>query len=157
MRRDGIGNVALLKGEAQFLLRQLFAEHSLSTITVNFPDPWPKGRHEENRLLRQEFFELAASRLTQGGSVLLATDHPGYLEFAREQALASGLFGLGTAEPPAAVFETKYALKWKTMGIPLHYQPFLRNSRPAGQYPHLERPHEMPHSLLKGPLPLETD
>src|SRR5690554_6797438 len=114
MQRDAVSNVALVKGEAQFLLRQLFAEHSLSTITVNFPDPWPKGRHEENRLLRQEFFELAASRLVPHGSILLATDHPGYLEFAREQALASDLYGLGAAEPPAAVFETKYALKWKT-------------------------------------------
>src|SRR5690554_4797865 len=114
MRRERVSNVALLKGEAQFLLRQLFSPGSLSTITVNFPDPWPKGRHEENRLLRRAFFELAASRLVPHGSILLATDHPGYLEFAREQALASDLYGLGAAEPPAAVFETKYALKWKT-------------------------------------------
>src|SRR5690625_2856791 len=156
MRRDGIGNVALLKGDAQFLLQQLFSAGSLSTITVNFPDPWPKGRHEENRLLRRAFFELAASRLVPHGSILLATDHPGYLEFAREQALASDLYGLGAAEPPAAVFETKYALKWKTMGKPLYYQPFLRNSRPAGEFPHLERPEQMPHALLQGPLPPEA-
>ncbi len=156
MHRDGVGNVALLKGEAHFLLQQLFRAESLSSITVNFPDPWPKGRHEENRLLRRDFFLLAASRLRQDGSVLLATDHPGYLAFAREQALESGLFTLGSAEPPAAVFETKYALKWKTMGIPLHYQPFVRNSVPAGNFDHLERPEEMPHSLLEGPLPQDS-
>lgn len=157
MRREQIANVAILKGEAHFLLRQLFEPGSLSTITVNFPDPWPKGRHEENRLLRADFFRLAASRLIPGGSVLLATDHPEYLEFARAQALDSGLFTLTEAEPPPAVFETKYALKWKTMGKPLYYQPFVRNQQPAGDYPHLERPDEMPHSLLEGPLPATTE
>ncbi len=153
MRREDIGNVALLKGEAQFLLQQLFGTGSLSTITVNFPDPWPKGRHQENRLLRDEFFQLAASRLVPGGSVLLATDHPEYLEFAREQSQLGGLFELGQAEPPPAVFETKYALKWKTQGKPLYYQPFIRSGKPAASFPHLERPQEMPHSLLAGPLP----
>lgn len=153
MRRENIPNVALLKGEAQFLLQQLFAPGSLESITVNFPDPWPKGRHEENRLLRREFFCLAAGRLVPGGSVLLATDHAEYLEFARSESLASGLFTLGQAEPPQAVFETKYALKWKTMGIPLHYQPFLLSSQPTEQYNYLERPETMPHALLEGPLP----
>lgn len=153
MRRERVSNVALLKGEAQFLLRQLFSPGSLSTITVNFPDPWPKGRHEENRLLRDEFFRLAASRLTEGGSVLLATDHPDYLEFAREQSQLSGLFELGSGEPPPAVFETKYALKWKTMGKPLYYQPFVRTAKEAETYTHLERPEAMPHALIEGPLP----
>ena len=153
MRRDQVPNVALLKGEAQFLLRQLFSSASLSTINVNFPDPWPKGRHEENRLLRDEFFRLAASRLVTGGSILLATDHPEYLEFAREQSRISGLFELGSGEPPPAVFETKYALKWKTMGKPLYYQPFVRTGKEADTYPHLERPEEMPHALIDGPLP----
>ncbi len=153
MRRDNVGNVALLKGEAHFLLRNFFAPGSLSTITVNFPDPWPKGRHEENRLLRQQFFRLAAARLKPAGSVLLATDHPGYLEFAREQAAMTGLYDQPEAEPPPAVFETKYALKWLGQGLPLYYQPFVRNSAPAADQPYLERPEQMPHAILSGTMP----
>jgi tRNA (guanine-N7-)-methyltransferase len=154
VRQQRVSNVALLKGNAHVILQQSFAAGALQSITVNFPDPWPKGRHEDNRLLRRSFFELAASRLTAGGSILLATDHPGYLAFAREEGLASGLFTLGEAEPPAAVFETKYALKWKTQGKPLFYQPFVRNARAAADFPHLERPAIMPHSLLQGDLPV---
>jgi tRNA (guanine-N7-)-methyltransferase len=154
MQQLEITNVALLKGNAQVILQQSFAAASLQSITVNFPDPWPKGRHEDNRLLKRSFFELAASRLVPGGSILLATDHPGYLEFARSEALQSELFTLEEAEPPAAVFETKYALKWKQQGKPLYYQPFMRNSRAAASFPHLERPATMPHSLLQGNLPL---
>jgi tRNA (guanine-N7-)-methyltransferase len=153
VQQAGARNIALLKGSAQVILQQSFAAASLQDITVNFPDPWPKGRHEDNRLLKRAFFELAASRLVPGGSILLATDHPGYLEFARSEGLASGLFTLAEAEPPAAVFETKYALKWKTQGKPLYYQPFVRNDAAAAEFPQLERPLVMPHSLLQGEIP----
>lgn len=153
VQQHEVANVALLKGSAQVILQQSFAPASLQSITVNFPDPWPKGRHEDNRLLKRSFFELAASRLVPGGSILLATDHPGYLEFAQAEGLASELFTLAAAEPPAAVFETKYALKWKQQGKPLYYQPFTRNMRTAASFPHLERPEIMPHTLLQGDLP----
>ncbi len=153
MRRDRINNVALLKGEARFMLQHLFAPGSLETITVNFPDPWPKGRHEENRLLRRDFFQLAATRTVPDGRLLLATDHAGYLDFARDEARASGVFDAYEAEPPAAVFETKYALKWLGQGKPLFYQPFRRTGDPGVRFDILERPETMPHSLLQGELP----
>lgn len=155
MRRDGVTNVRLLKVGAQFAVRHLFGPHQLATVTVNFPDPWPKERHAGNRLLQRRFFELAAARLRPGGAVLLATDHPEYLEFARSEARASGLFRLEEAEPPAAVFETKYALKWKSQGKPLYYQPFVYTGHPAPEFPPFERPREMPHALLTGTPPTE--
>jgi tRNA (guanine-N7-)-methyltransferase len=148
-----LGNVKLLKVGAGFAVQHLFAPHTLESITVNFPDPWPKERHKKNRFLQDAFFKLAASRLLPGRSVLLATDHPDYLAFARSEAQRSGLFTLQRAEPPAAVFETKYALKWRTMGKPLFYQVFRYNGAPTPEYPSLERTETMPHALLSGQLP----
>ncbi|MEX2541534.1 MAG: tRNA (guanosine(46)-N7)-methyltransferase TrmB, partial [Trueperaceae bacterium] len=148
--REGVANVRLLKVGAQFAVRHLFAPRSLASIVVNFPDPWPKERHSKHRLLRRPFFELVASRLRPGGAVLLATDHREYLEFARREAAASGLFDLEQREPPAEVFETKYALKWRELGKPLHYQAFVSRGLPAPEFPILERPDEMPHALLTG-------
>ncbi len=157
VKRAGLTNVKLLKVGAQFAVRHLFAPTSLSSITVNFPDPWPKERHEKNRLLRTPFFELAASRLAAGGAIMLATDHPDYLAFAREQSEQSGLFTLEDAEPPAAVFETKYALKWKTQGKPLYYQVFRYQGGGTPAFPVLARVDVMPHALLQGELPAEVD
>ena len=154
MKREQASNVRLLKVGAQFAVRHLFAPGSLATITVNFPDPWPKERHEKNRLLSGRFFELCASRLESGGAVLLATDHPEYLEFARIEARSTELFDLEEREPPAAVFETKYALKWKEQGKPLYYQAFVDRGLPAPEFPILERPNQMPHALLNGNPPL---
>ena len=153
VRKRGLTNVKLLKAGATFAVQHLFAPASLASVTVNFPDPWPKERHEKNRLLQEGFFKLAASRLVPGGAVLLATDHPEYLTFARLEGERSGFFGLEAADPPAAVFETKYALKWKTLGKPLHYQVFRYTGLPAPAYPVLERDSVMPHALLSGSLP----
>jgi tRNA (guanine-N7-)-methyltransferase len=153
LRRERIGNVRLVKLGAEFAARHLFAPASLDSVTVNFPDPWPKERHRGHRLLRPAFFATLAARLLPGGEVRLATDHADYLEFACAAARCDGRYGLAEAEPPAAVFETKYATKWKGMGKPLYYQVF-RLERPADRpLPPLERPTTMPHAFLTGALP----
>jgi tRNA (guanine-N7-)-methyltransferase len=151
-RRDGIQNVRILKAPAEVAVRQLFAPHTLASITVNFPDPWPKDRHEHHRLLRVPFFQLAATRLQPGGEVRLASDHLPYVEFARAQALASGVARLVERPVPEAVFETKYALKWRGQGKPLYYQVFVLE---AGDHAvaAMGRSDDMPHALLEGKLP----
>ena len=83
----------------------------------------------------------------------VATDHEEYRDFAIEQAADSGLYAVTRPQPPEAVFETKYALKWRDLGKPLYYVVFKRNGSLAQPVPHLERPQEMPHALLTGALP----
>lgn len=146
-------NVRLIKLGAEFAVRHLFAPQALATITVNFPDPWPKERHHRNRLLNRRFFRLAASRLATGGAVLLATDHPDYLAFARAEAAATGLYQLREAEPPQEVLKTKYALKWQAQGKPLFYHIFAVRHSPLEAFAPLERSETMPHALLSGTLP----
>lgn len=153
IKLQGLSNVLIAKVGAEFALRELFAAGSLGGIVVNFPDPWPKERHVKHRLLKRSFFELAATRLVPGGEVRLATDHEEYRDFATEQAAASGLYQVTRPVPPEAVFETKYALKWRDLGKPLYYVVFKRNDTHAEPVPHLERPTEMPHALLTGDLP----
>ncbi len=153
--RAGLGNVRVAKVGAGFALRHLFSPASLASITVNFPDPWPKERHVGNRLLSRDFYALAAARLAPGGEIRLATDHPDYLDFAVAEAEANGRYAVAAPDPPAAVFETKYALKWRAEGKPLHYRVF-RLADPVDDpaaYPILERFCPMPHALLAGRLP----
>jgi len=152
LRRQQVENVRLLKAGARFALRNLFAPGSLTSITVNFPDPWPKGRHAKHRLLQRNFFELAAARLAPAGHIFLATDHPDYLEFACSEASTAG-YHSRVVEPPAAVLETKYALKWRSKGKPLYFQLFTYQGGVPLPQDILERPTVMPHSLLVGSLP----
>jgi tRNA (guanine-N7-)-methyltransferase len=149
-RRRALPNVRLVKAPAPVAIRQLFGSDALTSITVNFPDPWPKDRHAGRRLLRRPFLALAADRLAPDGEIRLATDHPDYLAFALAEVEASGLYRVEWPAPPPAVFETKYALKWRDQGKPLHYAVFVRNDRPAPPHPPLERPDVMPHALIRG-------
>jgi tRNA (guanine-N7-)-methyltransferase len=153
MRRDGVRNVRLLKAPAEIAVRQLFAPASLASITVNFPDPWPKERHERHRLLRAPFFRLAATRLEPGGQIRLASDHLPYVEFARAQAAASGVAVPIAHSAPPEVWETKYALKWRSQGKPLHYQVFVLDGASVPPAEPLGRHAPMPHALLDGPWP----
>ncbi len=156
VKREGVPNVRLAKAGARFAARHLFAPHSLDSIVLNFPDPWPKERHVERRLLQRSFFRLAASRLRPFGTLRLATDHQGYLAFAVEQARAAGGFEVREAAPPEDVLQTKYALKWQAQGIALRYVEFRYEGGPTDSFPALERPTIMPHALLSGVLPPEA-
>lgn len=156
LRKAKITNVRMLKLGAQFALKHLFAAGALESIVVNFPDPWPKDKHSDHRLLQRSFYVVAANRLRTGGVIRLATDHPEYLAFAKEEAVASKVFKLRDETPPEAVFATKYALKWKAQGKPLYYQVFesLGSDFPKMTLERFDSERStMPHALLTGTLP----
>jgi tRNA (guanine-N7-)-methyltransferase len=150
-KREGLQNVRVYHGEARFALRNLVQPQSLSRVYVNFPDPWPKARHEDNRLLQTGFFRRLSTRLQGGGALYLTTDHQEYWQFAQEQGQASGLFRVETAPPPPETLVTKYALKWKEQNRSFYHAIFSKQGQaepwtPLEVYP-------MPHALLQGQLP----
>jgi tRNA (guanine-N7-)-methyltransferase len=151
LKREGLQNVRVYHGEARFALRNLIAPKSLSQVYVNFPDPWPKARHEDNRLLQTGFFRRLSTRLQDGGALYLTTDHQEYWQFAQEQGQASGLFRVETVPPPPETLVTKYALKWKEQNRSFYHAIFSKQGQaepwtPLEVYP-------MPHALLQGQLP----
>lgn len=151
-RREGITNVRVYHGAAGFALRNLVAPRSLHQVYVNFPDPWPKSKHQENRLLQRNFFRRLSTRLTEGGALLLTTDHEEYWKFARAEGQASGLFEVETPPPPEHHLTTKYALKWKEQGRRFYHAVFRKVSEDPTPWPPLAR-YPMPHALLSGTLP----
>jgi len=131
LRGAGLSNAILTKLPATPLIREVVPQGALDAIVVNFPDPWPKAGHTEHRLLRAPFFRLAASRLKPGGAVLLTTDHDEYFEFACAEAGASGVMRTELTEPPPAALETKYALKWRDLGLGAHHARFVPTAQPT--------------------------
>lgn len=155
LRAAGLSNAVLTKLPASVVVREVIPPGSLDAIVVNFPDPWPKAGHTEQRLLRVPFFQLAANRLKPGGAVLLTTDHDEYFEFACAEAEASGVMRVELAEPPAAALATKYALKWRDLGLEAHHARFVPTAHPeaapatAAPYPKDES--AVPHAILRLP------
>lgn len=158
LRAAGIENAHLTKLPALPLLEAVIPPGALSLIVVNFPDPWPKAGHVEHRLLRRPFFELAASRLRPGGELWLTTDHAEYFDFAREEARASGCFSEARPEPPAAALETKYALKWRELGLSAQHVRWTATRQPPAPAPDFQRPESeehMPHAIVRLPQGFE--
>ncbi len=78
--RAGVTNVRALHGDAVTVLRHLLGPGSLAAVRVFFPDPWPKRKHRERRLLQPAVLALIASRLRPGGVFHAATDIADYAE-----------------------------------------------------------------------------
>lgn len=152
--RAGLGDALLIKANAEFVVANLVAPGALERVYVNFPDPWPKARHEESRLLRPAFLNMLAGRMAPGGEVWLTTDHEGYLEFARAGAAETGLFEAREDDPPLAALQTKYARKWREFGLPLRHWRFrLRHARPQAALVKFLREEPLPHAIFSGTLP----
>ena len=52
-----------------------FPLKSISAIKILFPDPWPKKKHENRRLIQNEFIETIYPIIKPKGTITIATDH----------------------------------------------------------------------------------
>lgn len=89
----GLANIRVHPEDARPLLRRL-APASVSRVYVLFPDPWPKARHSDRRLLSPEVIGLIAQALADGGLFRFASDADAYVAevvdaLAREPAFGS--------------------------------------------------------------------
>jgi tRNA (guanine-N7-)-methyltransferase len=71
-------NVRIICHDAVDVLARLIAPQAVQEMLILFPDPWPKKRHHKRRLIQRSFAQLAASRLSAGGVLRLATDWEPY-------------------------------------------------------------------------------
>lgn len=78
LEEQGLSNVRVLRGDGLVVLRDLLPSGSLDAVRVFFPDPWPKLRHRNRRLVDDAFAALAADRLRPGGLLHVATDWAPY-------------------------------------------------------------------------------
>lgn len=73
VRAANAQHVLIARYHAAFL-RDLFGPGELSGLWVNHPDPWPKERHEKNRLISRWFLEDVAYLLRSGGFLRIKSD-----------------------------------------------------------------------------------
>jgi len=83
-RDEGIDNLRLIIHDAIDVLIHQIPLESLSRVNLYFPDPWPKKRHHKRRIVQHEFLNLIADRLTDGGTLQVATDWAAYAEHIDE-------------------------------------------------------------------------
>lgn len=152
-RRAGLSHLRLFGADARVLLREMLPPESVHRVVINFPDPWPKDRHQERRLMQVPFFRVLSTRLEDRGTVLFTSDHEEYFDFCVAQARSTGLFDVEIKEPPAEMLLTKYARKWQAEKKPIQHVVFTLRERDSDPHPPLLEFVDMAHARLKGSLP----
>lgn len=91
-RDVGIDNLRLIAHDAIEILANQIPPKSLIRVNLYFPDPWPKKRHHKRRIVQPDFLTTVADRLSDDGTLNIATDWAGYAEHIDEVLNASDRF-----------------------------------------------------------------
>ncbi len=120
IKTSALENIRIWHDDALELIPRL-PLNSLSLIYILHPDPWPKRKHHNRRLVNSENLKLLASRMLVGGKLLIITDHENYAQhIARVIPEVLDLFDLEFDLYPEIV-KTKYRLKAESKGIESKY------------------------------------
>jgi tRNA (guanine-N7-)-methyltransferase len=126
-----LGNIRVHAGDALAIIARLPA-HSIATVFVLFPDPWPKLRHHKRRFIRAEVLDELARILRPGGELRLATDHMEYARWALAHLMADRRFVWAAEGPsewrsrPEDWPPTRYEQKALARGARCVYLRFVR-------------------------------
>ncbi|MCX5895462.1 MAG: tRNA (guanosine(46)-N7)-methyltransferase TrmB [Proteobacteria bacterium] len=125
VKKSTAENIRLIRGEAFYLFKKFVPQHSVRTLHIYFPDPWPKKRHHKRRLVNAAFFEAAVNALMPQGCIFIATDFQDYFAGILQAARAcQGLEELSCQEispqnsnPETArtSYERKYLIQGRTI------------------------------------------
>lgn len=82
-------NLHFLRARAD-QLPELLTPHSLESIWVTFPDPFPKSRSAKHRLTHPQYLKIYAELLQAGGALYFKTDAKDLFTWSLEQLVREG-------------------------------------------------------------------
>ena len=101
-------------------IEEIFAEHEISLIYINFSDPWPKSAHKKRRLTYKTFLKQYEVILEPEGKICQKTDNRQLFAFSIESFNENGwLLSNITLDLHAdEVFniQTEFEEKWSKLG-----------------------------------------
>jgi len=124
VREKNLSNVRLIVFDVNNI-SELFGEHEVDRLYINFCDPWPKKRHAKRRLTHVRFLEMYKKILKPEGEIYFKTDNRALFDFSLEQFALAGLEvrdvtnDLHADEPPDNI-RTAYENKFSAAGVPIN-------------------------------------
>lgn len=114
-----LANADVTQGDGQGVLDQL-PEACADYVHVLFPDPWPKRRHWDRRMVQDPFFKSCARVLKPGATLRIVTDHRDYWESISECIQGMGDFALIESRDLRSYPETEFQKKFLAAGAPIY-------------------------------------
>ncbi|MFM7051850.1 MAG: tRNA (guanosine(46)-N7)-methyltransferase TrmB [Planctomycetota bacterium] len=132
IRRRGLANVRLLRGDATEFIRARVPDGIAAVIHLYFSDPWPKARHHKRRVVQDHTLREFHRVLAPGGELRIVTDHDELWQWDVEHAArAAGLFERRDFARPASagageLVGTNFERKFRREGRPFHAMTLVR-------------------------------
>lgn len=127
IEEKALGNIRIHDDDVRYLLEKL-PPASLAKIFVLYPDPWPKKRHHDRRIVNAETLKQFHELLRPDGMFLFASDIADYVDWAREHVSEHGGFieEGDRAQPFENWTQTRYEAKARREGRASSYLRFCR-------------------------------
>jgi tRNA (guanine-N7-)-methyltransferase len=106
----GLNNAEVFHGDAGEVLSCL-PDACADCVHVLFPDPWPKRRHKNRRMVDHDFLVEVSRLLKTGGRLRLVTDDPDYAQAIKLHATSISRYRGIESEPrdyPPTEFQLKF-------------------------------------------------
>lgn len=132
LKNFNIPNAKIAICDARMLFTEIIPDQSLHGVCIFFPDPWPKDKHEKNRLLSIQFIENLLKKLTPNGFLWFKTDHKLYFEETNKLLLNLGFeHDLNNTLQPSSIlggpYETAFQKIFTQKGVPFFQSIYLKS------------------------------
>ncbi|MBR2707832.1 MAG: tRNA (guanosine(46)-N7)-methyltransferase TrmB [Bacilli bacterium] len=115
-------NLKLIRFDATNI-EEIF-EKEISTLYLNFSDPWPKNRHEHRRLTSKRFLERYDKIFKNKKHIIQKTDNRKLFEFSlisySEYNYKIKKISLNLHDDEKDIIETEYERKFSSLGMPIY-------------------------------------
>ena len=152
---EGLSNAAFLRAPIEDIEGHI-PPGRVADLWIPFPDPLPKRRQTQHRLVSPLFLERYRGLLAPGGSVHLKTDDAELVAFAEEAVRGVGGQLLRAANANATAqhetaIQTTYERKYRTQGRTIYERQFLLpRASPSGVHTTVRRNAVSSSSTLGG-------
>lgn len=117
-----LSNIKFILGNA-IKIKDMIPSGMADVIYINFPDPWPKARHEKRRLLYKSMLDNFYDILSKNGELILKTDNQGLYGYALESLVQNRYIIISNSENyqlEKGDFPTEYESKFRKLGNPIY-------------------------------------
>ena len=81
----GLRNIKFIHGDINHMPGTILFSKNIKKIFINNPDPWPKDKHIDKRIIKTDFLNKLYKVLKRKGKVIIKTDSQDYLNFIKEE------------------------------------------------------------------------
>ena len=113
-------NVRLLCVSAE-ILKEIFVCGEVDRIYLNFPDPWPKSRHEKRRLTNKKHLDIFKDILSDKGEIHFKTDNEKLFQYSIIEMSGQKLMFTDISFDCRDNIQTEYEEKFLSLGKRIYF------------------------------------